>query len=539
MAGDREIPLGTIGILLAYSPAAEIQREGLGRYLVAFVKSATRNRRVVLAMPSWSRKPMRELFKQAGIPLDRIEMVGPTSQPLLLRLYFLIGEVVGWFRLRQRRKRKGPRLSERVRHHVRSVLGRLFSSRNILVVLLLALYLAVLAAIGIVVAIPVGVVLLIAMLWKRGAGRIQPRLDRISKRIVAYRRFFTRRLYEDIRRNEMSLIADAANGVAGVPAWYVPTPFWSTAGRLARPQLICVPDVVFSEFPAAFASQGAHVLESYKAIERVLAEGRDFVTYSERIKHRVLVDRFAIRPEQVSVVRHAPMDLERHVNVTGYTNVAVARRLRSQSLLGLALSKSVIQMPVANADFDFIFYPTQFRPSKNVISLLRAYDHLVKTKFFGHKLVLTGNPKGNDDIMSFVTSHDLELDVLFLKDLDEAELAGCYHLASLAVNCSITEGGMPFTFTEALSVNTPVIMGDIEVTREIITDRALADATLFDPYDWRAVAAKIEWGIEHRAELLAMQSKFYKDVLVKRSWDDVVDEHLVLLDTIGSRAAPA
>jgi glycosyltransferase involved in cell wall biosynthesis len=279
------------------------------------------------------------------------------------------------------------------------------------------------------------------------------------------------------------------------------------------------------------------VLENYKAIEQVLAEGRDFVTYSERTKQRVLVDRFGVRPEQINVVRHAPMDLARHVSVLGYPNAANARKLRSESLVGLALEKSVIQLPVANADFSFIFYPTQFRPSKNVISLLRAYDHLVKTKFFGHKLVLTGNPKTNDDIMSFVTSHDLELDVLFLKDLNEAELAGCYHLASLAVNTSISEGGMPFTFTEALSVGTPVVMSDIEVTREIITDPVLADATLFDAYDWRAVAAKIEWGIEHRAELLTMQETFYKDVLLKRTWDNVVDEHLALLDAIGSRAA--
>jgi glycosyltransferase involved in cell wall biosynthesis len=135
-------------------------------------------------------------------------------------------------------------------------------------------------------------------------------------------------------------------------------------------------------------------------------------------------------------------------------------------------------------------------------------------------------------IKSFISEHKLEYDVICMHGLTEAELAACYNLADLAVNPSLSEGGMPFTFTEALSVGTPVVMGDIKVTREIIVDPELRDATLFDPYDWRAMADKIEWALANRDELYAKQRKFYDDVLSKRTWDDVVDEHIAIMDEL-------
>jgi len=52
--------------------------------------------------------------------------------------------------------------------------------------------------------------------------------------------------------------------------------------------------------------------------------------------------------------------------------------------------------------------------------------------------------------------------------LVEFRIAACYKLADLAVNPSLSEGGFPFTFTEALSVGTPVVMARIPVTEEII-----------------------------------------------------------------------
>jgi glycosyltransferase involved in cell wall biosynthesis len=126
--------------------------------------------------------------------------------------------------------------------------------------------------------------------------------------------------------------------------------------------------------------------------------------------------------------------------------------------------------------------------------------------------------------------------VLCLHGLTARELAACYRLAELAVNPSLSEGGCPFTLTEALSVGTPVVMGRIAVTEEVITDPALQDVMLFDPYDWKDMAARIEWALQNREALLTRQLKFYAK-LSQRTWRHVVDEHIAILDRI-SEATP-
>ena len=103
------------------------------------------------------------------------------------------------------------------------------------------------------------------------------------------------------------------------------------------------------------------------------------------------------------------------------------------------------------------------------------------------------------------------------------------------MNPSLAEGGCPFTFTEAVSVGTPVVMSRIAVTEEVITDETLRHAMLFDPYDWRSVAERIEWGLVNREPLLAMQRPVF-DVLARRSWHEVVDDHVRILE---SASAPS
>jgi len=184
-----------------------------------------------------------------------------------------------------------------------------------------------------------------------------------------------------------------------------------------------------------------------------------------------------------------------------------------------------------NCELKFFFYASQLRPNKNVLTLLRAYEYLLRRRFIGHKLIMTGNPYGWGPVQQFIEEHHLENDVLFLHGLKVQELAACYKLADLAVNPSLSEGGCPFTFTEALSVNTPVVMARIPVTEEVLTDPELQEMTFFDPYDWQSLAERIEWAMAHRDDLLAIQRRTYTE-LSQRTWADVVDEHLVMLEQI-------
>lgn len=190
-----------------------------------------------------------------------------------------------------------------------------------------------------------------------------------------------------------------------------------------------------------------------------------------------------------------------------------------------------------NAGFKYLFYASQFRPNKNLLSLLRAYEHLLRKKHISHKLILTGNPKSFPLVNAYIEEHGLQNDVLCLHGLTVQELAACYKLADVAVNPSLSEGGCPFTFTEALSVGTPVVMANIAVTQEVLTDPILQSKTFFDPYDWRDVAKRIEWAIDHREELLALQTITYESLL-RRTWRDVVNEHITVLDSISAGFVP-
>jgi glycosyltransferase involved in cell wall biosynthesis len=140
------------------------------------------------------------------------------------------------------------------------------------------------------------------------------------------------------------------------------------------------------------------------------------------------------------------------------------------------------------------------------------------------------------EIAQLIRERNLQNDVLCLHDLSDRELAACYRLADLAVNPSLSEGGCPFTLTEALSVGTPVLMARIEVTEEIVTDPADQDLMLFDPYKWKDMAEPIEWALSNRESLLERQLLLYQE-LTKRSWSNVIDDYISLLDRISGDGA--
>lgn len=342
-------------------------------------------------------------------------------------------------------------------------------------------------------------------------------------------------LYRLMEESEASLMHSMIEARTDIGAWYSPTAFWPHFNEIQAPRLMCVPDVVLADFPVGFAPVGGQrVLDNFRQVEKAIEGGQHFVTYSEDVKWRTLVGRYHVDSEAIKVVTHGSNRLDDLVVVTGFPDNEAATDSLCRNLFRAALCKAVNNGYAGNfgsEDVRFIFYASQFRPNKNVITLFKAYEHLLKRRYVGHKLVLTGNPNSLPEIAQFITEHNLENDVLCLHGLSAQELAACYRLADLAVNPSLSEGGCPFTFTEALSVGTPVVMARIPVTEEVITDPELQQQMLFDPYDWKEMADKIEWGLNNRCVLLAKQKPLYNQ-LSQRTWRHVVDEYVEILDSI-------
>ncbi|WP_256576276.1 glycosyltransferase [Pseudomonas sp. KK4] len=534
------------GIYLAYAPGLDLRHEGLGRYLAAFLKGASDRHDVgfVLVCPSWSKEGLEDLFRSEGVSQERFEVFSPSKKPMVLRIYEA-------YIARKKRKRK-PGLLKRISKgvsvikkaaidHVEQQLVTTNSYFGLMLLIIEGVFLAGLALLIspiIILALVVIFFVKFKFVFKRFARPFRRYLSRAQVAVGQPKDdAFIFRLYKRMERIESERMLDLIHSLPDVKAWYSPTAFWPAFNKIDRPRLMCVPDVVLSDFPVGFSSVGGErFLQTYEDVRRSIQNGQHYVTYSNAIKWDTLVEQYSIRASNVSVIHHAPNMLNQWVTTRGFADLEATSLHYSQTLLGSAMRKSSNKnytVGFSNSSFKFLFYASQFRPNKNLLVLLRAYEFLLRKKYISHKLVLTGDPDRFPSVQKFIEDHNLENDVLCLHGLTVQELAACYKLADLAVNPSLSEGGCPFTFTEALSVDTPVVMARIPVTEEILHHPQLQDTTFFDPYDWEDMVRRIEWALSHRDALLEVQKKIYQG-LVQRTWTDVVNEHISVLETISA-----
>lgn len=533
------------GIYLCYPPTVDLRMEGLGRHLGEFLKGAQERGDVifVIACPSWLKSNLMQLFQSCALPPDSVEVIAPQSSPLLLTLY---RKYLDYLSRKQKATRK-PGLRTRLVNLVNDgrtgIERRLAISRSIPSVLFWGAILVTLLAVGAAFKLAWKTPFLVrhasGKLFRKSLGRILPARLRPSAPSPAAagkkQESLASRLYRLMEENEAMLMGTLIDQRTDISAWYSPTAFWPYFNQIATARLMCVPDVVLTDFPAGFAMiSGDGIRHNFNQVEKAIQGGEYFVTYSDRTKWDTLVQRYGVDPDTVHVIRHGTNRLDDLIRVTGFPDNEAATTTLCRNLLVSALQKDRHQAYrgiQATTDMRFIFYASQIRPNKNIVTLLRAYDHLLKRRFIGHKLVLTGNPRELKDVQDFIEKRNLQNDVLCLHGLSEQELAACYRLADLAVNPSLSEGGCPFTFTEALSVGTPAVMSRIAVTEEVITDPGLQELTLFDPYDWKDMARKIELALARRDLLLARQMPFYNK-LAQRTWRNVVDEYVAVLEHI-------
>jgi len=539
------LPVKHFGIYLAYAPTVDLRHQGLGRYLSAFLGGAAERAdlRFTVLCPSWSQRDLREFFSAENIAPERYDLRSPGGQPLILRAY------EAWRAWRPRKKK--PPLRQRLLDALRAARSgflrgleeRLVHAHSLASALPLLLYLALALGMAAVLALPLLLAAALLGLGAVAAGALV-RLARPSRALIARASAvlanpkedgFVLRLYQRMAQVEEERMQRLAMQLGEVQAWYCPTAFWPAFHRLPGPKLMCVPDLVLGEFPVDYAGVGGdRFLATFDAVETAIREGSHFVVYSETVKWETLVGRYAVPAANVAVVRHAPNDLRRWVHIGEFEKTEETARGYAGMLFESALRRSPNQAYTGffrNSSARFLFYASQFRPNKNLISLLRAYEHLLRKRLLGHKLILTGDADAFPPVRDFIAAHGLQNEVLCLPRLPVQELAACYRLADLAVNPSLSEGGCPFTFCEALSVGTPAVMSRIAVTEEVLTDEAVREASLFDPYDWQDMAQHIEWALAHRAELLAIQRPVY-ETLSRRNWSDVVLEHVDILERI-------
>jgi glycosyltransferase involved in cell wall biosynthesis len=539
VADHPEHPMIEDGIFLGYDKNIPLKNEGLGRLLAYLVAGWVKlpDHRLTIACPYWLVKDLQALLSDHGIAPERYELLC-TSDPWWRKIQLRLKEF----------ERKIRPAVHRIRARVRGEalpamdstkgtwfeqiflidLNRLTNAKN-----LFAASLEVFKVIVFVAMVlwlirlywPVILVLLAVFLayrvWRKYRKKNKDRASATPKKLMRKQKRRHKRYMQ-----EVSQLIKQINKQQTVRHWLVPTPFWPEANRIEHTKSIVCPDLVLQKFPLRFSDPTTEPI--YARILDTLQNAPSLICYSESIRNDQLVRGVGLSPDQIEVIGHGKVELGEFLKLGKSMPVLDEQRQIALEFLRVYQRSSLAGNPYwsrfAWDKSTYVFYSSQARGQKNILSLLRAIEILRHRSSVPIRLVLTCERSPGSEIDMFITDHRLDAWVLFATGVSNQVLASLYCWASLAVNPTLFEGGFPFTFTEAYSVGTPSLLSDIAMVREKILDSPLPDRMIFDPLNPQDLANKILWGIDHRAELFDSQRVLFEAFptweMVAKSYSD-------------------
>jgi glycosyltransferase involved in cell wall biosynthesis len=141
-----------------------------------------------------------------------------------------------------------------------------------------------------------------------------------------------------------------------------------------------------------------------------------------------------------------------------------------------ALDKHGVRQP-------YLLYVGTIEPRKNLLTLIRAYQELLRETPHRPQLVLCGG-RGwlDDEVFKLVEELKLKEQVRFTGYVDDSDLAALYSAAEVFVYPSLYEGfGLPPL--EAMACGAPVVTSNVSSLPEVVGEAGL----MADPNDYRAI----------------------------------------------------
>ena len=530
MGNPQEHPVMDDGIFLGYDKNIPLKNEGLGRLLAFLVSGWVRlpDRRLTIACPYWLVEDLKALLADHGVSSDRYELLR-TPEP--------------WYRQVQLRLKTAERAMRPGVHRIRSWIRgeslpeakdflRLFDAKPWYWGLLAGLKLVAIAAIVVWILIRFWLVFVffaaafaIYRLWRELTKKRRIQSQQLSPKRQMRKQRRRRKRYA----KEMQRLVGQVNEQQVVRNWLIPTPFWPEAHGISHRKSIVCPDLVLQEFPLRFADASSEPI--YSRILHTLQEAQQLICYSQTVKSHQLVHGVGLASEQIEVIGHGRVELSDYLKLGKTIPDQAERKQIALEHLRSYQRSFLSSNPYWNRFVwdrsNFVFYSSQARGQKNILSLLRAIEILRHKSEDPIRLVLTCERTAGSQIDLFVSEHRLDAWVLFAPGVSNQVLASLYCLASLAVNPTLFEGGFPFTFTEAYSVGTPSLLSDIAMVRERLADREtetgrLQERMLFDPMNPLDLADKIRWAVANREELLALQQGLFETF---PTWEQVAKQY--------------
>lgn len=506
-----------VGLFLGYGPETILSKEGLGRYLGNLIRNLQiSGNHVVIACPKWTLESINDLCEDFGLDIRSVDFIVANRVPVIWSIYK---------KKTKKRKRNTEILRKGFKFGIDTILEIFLSITNIISFFALCL-------IGVACALIIlpflilglfifGIFSLVSTMKEKNVNKIKMILDRyislyenISENGIHLYESLYNRLLEKM---QIQLVSKINRNKQMANVWYSPAVFWPVFNRIEGTKVVNVPDLVTEEFATKWGGN-REILYTSKKCEETIEESKYFVTYSNYIKESLLVKKFGKERENIFVIPHSINDLSNYVII----NSAEVSAIGKEDQFTNQYCKDVIEAnKVSVRDMDeyisgysfndvrYLFYPSQARPHKNLLNLIKAYEILLRKKYIRLKLILTCNLNVLPEIKDYIIKNRLQYDILSFYNISTKGLAALYHQAYLVVNPTLYEGGFPFTFGEGMSVGVPSVMSCIPQVQEY-TDKFELEEVLFDPYNIDDIVEKLEYGIENREHILEKEKLLYE-----------------------------
>lgn len=299
---------------------------------------------------------------------------------------------------------------------------------------------------------------------------------------------------------EARRLARAVNRRSDVEAVFIPFAFIGELARALRhPKVLVFPDMVARKYPTRFLGQFSRTDRERMRVSVTSADA--IVCYSRSVAEEQLRRYFPgeSRGKTVIIIPQGFFKADRANEQSPRT------RMQFKNHFGQYCD----YIPDYRLNhINYVLYPSVDRPHKNMVTLIRAIEHLIRRRHLNIKLITTSHGISPDSA-DLIENKRLFLDCLFAPSLNEPDLKALVRHSRLVVHPSLAEGGDIFNFSRAVSLGVPALLADIPMAREMF-DRYLVPESdyrqwLFEPKDYLRLAALIERSLAERNQLLQAQ----------------------------------
>ncbi len=312
---------------------------------------------------------------------------------------------------------------------------------------------------------------------------------------------------------EKNNLYELANEFSRADCFLLGICYLDNALPLTRPVFIPLHDLVVLENYRSFVGENEdfrpYARKIREAVEQFNRRGAFFFCNSDYVRRRQLMKYIRHVDEKRTAVVYLPANVPFEIH----------RRIPTEAEIRLRFG---IARP-------YFFYPTQIRHHKNVLTLLQAFKQLIDEGSTA-QLVLTGSPEHVPAVSRYIAENQLDTHIVLAKDVAEETLYALHAYAVATTVPTLFEGGFPWQALEAMLMDTPAIVSNIDAVSERLSAFGIEPGglRLFEPLDAESLKAHMRDALNDRASLVREQ-RSAKEALFQHQWNDVADAYFDLI----------